>query len=97
MSEYTSVQFGAMEQGQADFQGTLNSLRGTIGDLETQLQRNLSDWEGSAVQAYHEAQAKWNLAMDNMQAALNSIQSVIGTANDNYMQAEAANTARWGG
>jgi 6 kDa early secretory antigenic target len=95
MSEYTRVVFSGMEQGQADFMRTYSSLQSEIQTLDSQLQSNLAEWVGSAQQAYHEAQAQWNAAMADMQGVLSQLGSVIGTANENYGHAEAANTARW--
>jgi 6 kDa early secretory antigenic target len=95
MGEYTLAQFTALEQGQADFQGTYNSLQGTIDTLDSQLRTNLDQWEGSAQEAYYAAKAKWDNAMSNMQGVLNQIAAVIGTASDNYQHAESANTALW--
>jgi early secretory antigenic target protein ESAT-6 len=94
--DYTRVQFGAMEQGQSDFQRTYTSLQTEIEQLESQLNTNLGEWIGSAQQAYHEAQAQWNAAMANMQGVIQQIGVVIGQANDAYQQAEAQNTSRWG-
>lgn len=94
-NDYTRVMFGALEQGQADFQQTYSSLQSEIDTLQSQLQTNLGEWVGSAQQAYHEAQAVWNAAMANMQSVLQQLGVVIGTANDNYQQAEAVNTSRW--
>jgi WXG100 family type VII secretion target len=94
--DYTRVVFGAMEQGQSDFQRTYTSLQSEIEQLESQLNTNLSEWIGGAQQAYHEAQAQWNAAMANMQGVIQQIGVVIGQANDNYTQAEAQNTQRWG-
>lgn len=95
-SDYTRVQFAAMEQGQADFQRTYTALQSEIEQLESQLNSNLGEWVGSAQQAYHQAQAQWNAAMANMQQVIQQLGVVIGQANDNYQQAEAQNTARWG-
>ena len=96
-SDYTRVQFSAMEQGQADFQRTYASLQSEIDQLESQLNTNLGEWVGSAQQAYHEAQAQWHAAMANMQAVIQQLGVVIGQANDNYLQAESQNQARWSG
>jgi WXG100 family type VII secretion target len=95
MSEYTRVVFSAMEQGEADFKQTYTSLVNEVSSLESQLQGNLSEWIGSAQQAYHEAQAQWNAAMADMQQVLSQLGMVIGTANSNYQSAEAANTGLW--
>ncbi len=66
-----------------------------VSSLESQLRGNLSEWIGSAQQAYHEAQAQWNAAMADMQQVLSQLGAVIGTANNNYQSAEAANTGLW--
>jgi WXG100 family type VII secretion target len=96
MSEYTLANFGALQQGQADFQQTYNNVVTEVQTLESQLQTNLSQWLGSAQQAYHEAQTQWNAAMANMQQVLQQLGTVIGTANDNYQSAEQTNTSLWG-
>jgi 6 kDa early secretory antigenic target len=95
MSEYTRVVFSSMEQGEADFRQTYTSLANEVSTVESQLQGSLSEWIGSAQQAYHEAQAQWNAAMADMQQVLAQLGAVIGTANGNYQAAEAANTGLW--
>jgi early secretory antigenic target protein ESAT-6 len=95
MSEYTRVMFSSMEQGEADFRQTYSSLVDEVQNLESQLQANLSEWIGSAQQAYHDAQAQWNAAMANMQQVLSQLGTVVGTANSNYQSAESANTGLW--
>jgi 6 kDa early secretory antigenic target len=94
-NDYTRVMFGAMEQGQGDFQRTYASLQSEIQQLESQLQGSLGEWTGAARQAYHDAQLVWNAAMANMQGVLQQLAAVIGTANENYQQAESVNAARW--
>jgi early secretory antigenic target protein ESAT-6 len=95
MSEYTLANFGALQQGQSDFQQTYNNVVTEVQTLESQLQTNLSQWVGSAQQAYHEAQSQWNAAMANMQQVLQQLGTVIGTANDNYQTAEQTNANLW--
>jgi early secretory antigenic target protein ESAT-6 len=95
MSEYTRVMFSSMEQGEADFRQTYAALVEEVTNLESQLQANLSEWIGSAQQAYHDAQAQWNAAMANMQQVLSQLGTVVGTANSNYQSAESANTGLW--
>lgn len=70
MSEYTLAVFGTLEQGQADFQQTYNSLAGEVQMLEAQLRSSLSQWAGSAQQAYYQQQAQWNAAMAHMEQVL---------------------------
>ena len=97
MSGYTLANFGTLQQGQADFQQTYNNVVTEVQTLESQLQTNLSQWVGSAQQAYYEAQSQWNAAMANMQQVLQQLGTVIGTANDNYQSAEQTNANLWAG
>jgi uncharacterized protein YukE len=48
--DYTRVEFGAMEQGQSDFQRTYTSLQAEIEQLESQLNANLGEWIGAALE-----------------------------------------------
>ena len=70
MSEYTLAVFGTLEQGQADFQQTYNSLVSEVQMLEAQLRSSLTQWVGSAQQAYYQQQAQWNAAMAHMEQVL---------------------------
>src|SRR6202012_4951670 len=97
MSEYTMAVFGTLQQGEADFQRTYSSLQTEVSSLESQLRSSLSRWDGSAQNAYYQAQTQWNSAMANMAQVLSQLGAVIVTANDNYMNAESRNTALWGG
>lgn len=97
MSEYTRAQFGTLEQARADFASTYGSLQSTVDTLDSQLRANLGEWSGAAQEAYYQAKAIWDQAMADMANVLNQLGVVIGVANTNYQQAEAANTALWGG
>jgi len=93
MSDYTMVQFAALESGQQDLVNSLNQLRSTVDGLDSQLQTHLSTWIGSAQQAYLVAKTTWTNAMTDMQTVLGSLGSVVGTASENYSAAERANTS----
>lgn len=93
MSDYTSVQFAALEGGQQDLVNTLNQLQSTVEGLDSQLQTHLSSWIGSAQQAYLVAKQTWTTAMGDMQTVLGSLGSVVGVANENYAAAERANAS----
>ena len=84
MSEYTTVMFGTMEQGQADFAATYSSLQSTVSNLDSQLRANLAEWDGAAQPAYYAAKAKWDAAMADMANVVNQLGEVVGTANENY-------------
>jgi WXG100 family type VII secretion target len=93
MSDYTLVQFGAMQTGQQDLVNSLNNLQSTVDQLDSQLQSHLASWTGSAQQAYLVAKQTWTTAMADMGTVLQSLGAVVGTAGENYTAAERANTS----
>jgi early secretory antigenic target protein ESAT-6 len=95
MGDYTAVQFGAMQTGEADFASTYQALQNTLTTLEGQLQSSLAEWTGGAQQAYHVAKAKWDAAAADMATVVSQLGQVVGVANENYMQAESVNTSMW--
>jgi early secretory antigenic target protein ESAT-6 len=96
MGDYTAVQFGAMQTGEADFASTYQALQSTLSTLESQLQSSLSQWTGDAQQAYYAAKGKWDAAAADMATVVSQLGQVVGVANENYLQAESANKAMWG-
>jgi 6 kDa early secretory antigenic target len=97
VSEYTLAVFGTMEQTQADFRQTYGGLATEVQALAAQLRSSLAQWAGSAQQAYYQQQEQWNAAMAHMEQALAQLGVVVGTANQNYQQAEQVNTNLWAG
>ncbi|HET9897934.1 MAG TPA: WXG100 family type VII secretion target [Streptosporangiaceae bacterium] len=95
MSDYTAVQFGAMQTAEGDFAATYQALQSTLTSLEAQLQSSLSEWTGEAQTAYYAAKKKWDAAAADMATVVSQLSQVVGVANENYMNAERANTAMW--
>jgi 6 kDa early secretory antigenic target len=95
MSEYTAVQFGAMQTGEADFASTYQALQSTLTTLESQLQSSLSQWTGEAQTAYYAAKKKWDAAAADMATVVSQLGQVVGVANENYMRAEQVNSSMW--
>lgn len=95
MSDYTAVSFGTLEQGAADFQRTASSLASEVQQLESQLNTNLSEWDGAAKDAYQQAQAVWHSAIENMQQVVGTIGQVISEANETYQNTESRISASW--
>jgi WXG100 family type VII secretion target len=92
MSDYVLANFGSLGEGEASFAQAYNGLTSTVSDLQGQLQSHLSNWEGSAQAAYHEAQTIWNQAIADMGQVISAMSSVIATANENYQNAERTNS-----
>ncbi|REE96581.1 WXG100 family type VII secretion target [Thermomonospora umbrina] len=97
MTDYTKVNFGGMQQAQADFTLAYRALVDELDDLEKTLEAQLSQWEGDAVTAYWEAKAKWDAAAAQIGNVLAQLGTVIGEAHSNYSAAERANQGLWAG
>jgi early secretory antigenic target protein ESAT-6 len=93
MSDFVLANFGALGEGEAAFASAYNGLTSTVSDLQSQLQSNLSVWEGSAQAAYQQAHAIWTQAIADMGAVITAMSSVIGDANVNYQNAERSNAS----
>ena len=94
-SDFTAVTFGAMSQAEADFVSTYQALQNTLNTLESELNSSLSEWTGSAQQAYFAAKREWDAAAADMATVVNSLGRVIGVANENYINAESVNRNMW--
>lgn len=93
---YTKANFGTMQQAQADFSLAYRALTDELHDLESQLERHLSQWEGDAQGAYWEAKRTWDAAAAHMGQVLSQLGVVIGEAHSNYSSAERRNQGIWG-
>lgn len=94
MSEI-KVNFGSLEAGQAGIASTHGKLVTTLDELESNLQPMLQTWDGQAREAYFQCKQEWDNAAAQMATTLQQIGSAVGTANENYNQAERTATNTW--
>jgi len=94
MSEI-KVNFGALEAGQAGIAKTHGELVATLDELEANLQPMLATWDGDAREAYYQCKKEWDSAAEQMNTTLGQIGQLVGTANQNYRQAETTATNNW--
>jgi early secretory antigenic target protein ESAT-6 len=95
MGEYTAVDFGAMQTGEAEFVSTFQALQNTLTTLDAQLQSSLNRWTGEAQTAYYAAKKKWDGAAADMATVVSHLGQVVGVANENYVNAERTNMGMW--
>lgn len=93
--EYTKAVFPALETGASEFASTYAQVVSTVDNLDSQLRSSLSTWTGSAQAAYYECKAKWDAAIADMAAVIQSMGSVVNTANENFQGVENANRSMW--
>ena len=95
MSGQMQVSFEHMAQGAQSIQAAAKSIEAKLDDLKRYLQPIVSEWQGSAVEAYQGRQAEWDQAANGLFGILHQIGAAVGTAGDNYHAAEQSNTKLW--
>jgi 6 kDa early secretory antigenic target len=94
-SDYTMAQFGGLQAGEENYKAIYTQLVSRVETLDNQLRSQLSQWVGSAQEAYYVAKSQWDAAMADMQGVLTSLQGVAAEASQRYPMVEAQNSALW--
>jgi len=89
------VTFGEIQSAASSIQSGASQVQGQLDDLQQQVTKTLSAWEGSSSGAYQEAQAKWTQAATDLQEVLAAIGIAVQQAGEAYQAAEQKNTGRW--
>ncbi|MUN40783.1 WXG100 family type VII secretion target [Actinomadura litoris] len=94
-TEYTYVNFGGMQNAQANFMKALRSYQATLDTLDAQVRANLAEWDGDARAAYEQKSREWKQAAQRMAAAVSGMGTAVGDSHDIHLGAERSNTAMW--
>lgn len=89
------VTFGEIANGQQSVATTARNVDQQLADLRGFVQRLTSTWTGGAAESYQAKQAQWDAAAAALNQVLNQIGVALGTANENYQQAERSNASRF--
>jgi len=89
------VTFSAISDGQADVNTTVAAIDQEMSDLRSFVANIYSTWGGAAAQQYQALQQQWDTAAADLNAVLQRIGQALGTAHDNYVQTETANSNVW--
>ena|SRR5438445_4667364 len=89
------VTFETIAQASQSVNQTQNSLNQKLQDLQSMLRPIVSDWTGSAAEAYQAKQRQWDLAQQDLNSVLASVSKVLETAHDAYRSTESSNTNAW--
>lgn len=95
MSDFTSVNAGAMQQGIADLNTAYKALTEQLSTLEGQLNASLAQWDGAARAAYTQAKAEWDAAANHMGDVIAKMQQVMTQISENYDANERAIQGSW--
>lgn len=89
------VTFGEIANAQSNVSNTSNQVNQLLEDLKAFLAPMVATWEGEAAAAYNEKQRQWDTAAADLNQVLNQIGVALGTANQNYQDAENRNRGLW--
>lgn len=96
-SDFTSVNYAAMETAQSQLRQAHGALVDEVRDLERKLETQLASWEGDARVAYREAKAQWDAAIDHMAQVLETASTTVGQISGTYQGTDASVARSWGG
>lgn len=95
MSGVVKVSFGELAAAQADIGSTVRAVNGQLDDLRAFLAPMVASWAGEAAQNYHHLQRQWDTAAAELNQVLAQVANAVGTANEQYQQAERTNANRF--
>lgn len=86
------VNFHSLHGASEHIQKALGQLETTLTQLEDDARPMVATWSGAAQTAYHERQAKWRKAADELSAMLRDIKGAVDEAAIQFKDAEDRNT-----
>ncbi|WP_181309626.1 WXG100 family type VII secretion target [Nocardioides campestrisoli] len=90
-----SIELAELDSIVADLEHCEAALDLMTGDLERDMRRFHSVWEGVSADAQREAQQEWEQGMQAMRVALAELRAAARTAHSNYTRVVDENTALW--
>jgi len=89
------VTFGEISNAQSSVATTSRNINQELDDLKSFLAPMVATWTGQAAEDYQVKQQQWDDSAAQLNQVLGQVGVALGTANDNYQQAERANASRW--
>lgn len=89
------VEHGKLDAGSADVRAAAKDIETRLNTLEDELKPLASDWTGAAKEAYREAKATWDKAINDMIVLLDQAGTNVQTSNDEYKAADARGAGRF--
>jgi 6 kDa early secretory antigenic target len=87
------VQYGALEEGEAQIKAISGRIEQKLQDLKARLAR--INWEGQDQQAYQAYQHQWDAAVADLNQVLAQTGTLVGQAHGNYRSTETTNAGMW--
>ncbi len=87
--------FAAIAQASDDINRTNANIDRILGDLKSQLQPLVAEWEGESATSYQAAQAKWDKAAAELNQILGQVALTVRQANDAMSQINTSAARSW--
>lgn len=94
---------GGIKVGGAGIDTLVNDMKKGLADLESRLDTMKSDlrpyveqWDGSARQAYSQAQRDWDQQIEDCKQLLEDVRQAVVRSKEDYLAGELRNTNMWG-
>ena len=80
----------------SDMKGGLAKLEQRLEAMKGDLKPYVEQWDGSARQAYSQAQLDWDKQIDECRQLLEDVRQAVMTSKEDYLAGELRNTNMWG-
>jgi 6 kDa early secretory antigenic target len=91
------VHYSNLNTAAQDIRDAARKIKQQLDDLETEVKRVASTWEGAAKEAYQQRQQVWDREANELQIHLEKIATQVSAANDGYQDADRRGARRAGG
>ncbi|MGK5680363.1 WXG100 family type VII secretion target [Actinoplanes sp. URMC 104] len=89
------VNFGSLQQAGADIQKAVSTLQTKLDEIEAAAAPLVESWDGEAKAAYHQRQATWRAAANDLTTILQNIKGAVDRSAEDYISTEKQATQRF--
>ena len=95
MSGEVKVDSAGIETLITDMKKGCDQLTARLGQMDGDLKKYITQWEGGAQKAYHVAQADWKKQIDELKLILEDVRQAVLQAKEDYLAGEHTNEQSW--
>ncbi|MFD9290800.1 WXG100 family type VII secretion target [Streptomyces sp. NPDC060030] len=94
--DHIGVHFGTLRGLAEELEDILHQLNERLDELYKRVEKAVLSWEGEARSAFVDELDRWDMEMQDLQAAQRWLQQVVTTGQTNYSAAHLAVLRGWG-
>lgn len=79
-----------------EMQRGLDDINTTLENMKSDLSKYVEQWDGSARQAYSQAQRDWETQIQECRTLLIDVKQAVERSKEQYLAGELRNTNMWG-